>query len=77
MSDSMNEVITRLEELAKKWQDIIDESRRTNKCVMCSRKIYDINIPLKEFLELNKKYITNEIELSEYGNSIVIVGNRG
>ena len=77
MSDSMNEVVIRLEELAKKWQDIIDESRRTNRCIMCSRKIYDINIPLKEFLELNKKYITTEIDPSEYDNSIVIVGNRG
>lgn len=75
MSDSLNEVVIRLGELAKKWQDIIDERRGANRCTMCNRKIYDINIPLKDFLELNKKYITNEIEFSEYGNSIVIVGN--
>jgi hypothetical protein len=43
---------------------------------MCNRKIYDINIPIKDFLELNKKYITTETDLPDYDNSIVIFGNR-
>jgi NAD kinase len=72
MSDSLKDVVKKLEDLEKRLQDMIDESRRTNKCVMCNRKIYYVNIPLKDFLELNKKYIINEIELYEYDNSVVI-----
>jgi hypothetical protein len=72
MSDSLKDVVKKLEDLEKRWQDMVDECRKTNRCIVCNRKIYDINIPIKDFLELNKKYITNEIELSEYDSSIVI-----
>lgn len=47
----------------------------TAKCMLCHRKEYTITIPLKEFLEINKKYLTtNEIDLPGHDLSIVIIG---
>jgi len=42
---------------------------------MCHRKEYTITISLKEFLEINKKYLTtNEIDIPEHELSVVIIG---